>query len=91
MWPRAAGAKAIPFVERKMQRALALWLGDRYDLCVDIVNGDTAAAGRGETRMKKIRDFEAKEGFNVIILSPLAVGVGLTVVGAKHSIHLERH
>ncbi|MEW1960690.1 DEAD/DEAH box helicase [Kineococcus sp. NPDC059986] len=89
---RAKGEKAIVFAKTKeMQRALALWLCDRYGFRVDIVNGDTAATGRGETRMKKIRDFEAKEGFNVIILSPLAVGVGLTVVGANHAIHLERH
>lgn len=84
--------KAIVFAKTKeMQRALALWLCDRYGLRIDIVNGDTAATGRGETRMKKIRAFEAHEGFNVIILSPLAVGVGLTVVGANHAIHLERH
>lgn len=89
---RARGEKAIVFAKTKeMQRALALWLGQRYGLRVDIVNGDTAATGRGETRIAKIRAFEARDGFNVIILSPLAVGVGLTVVGANHAIHLERH
>lgn len=89
---RATGEKAIVFAKTKeVQRALALWLSQRYGLRVDVVNGDTAATGRGENRMAKIRAFEARDGFNVIILSPLAVGVGLTVVGANHAIHLERH
>lgn len=89
---RRKGEKAIIFAKtREIQRALALWLCDLYGFRVDIVNGDTAATGRGETRMAKIRAFEAREGFNVIIMSPLAAGVGLTVVGANHAIHLERH
>ncbi|MBO3084749.1 DEAD/DEAH box helicase [Cellulomonas fengjieae] len=89
---RDSGEKAIIFAKRKeLQRALRLWLGQLYGLPIEVVNGDTAATGLGETRMHKIRQFEAREGFNVIIMSPLAVGVGLTVVGANHAIHLERH
>jgi len=89
---RARDEKAIVFAKRKeLQRALRLWLGELYGLHVDVVNGDTAATGRSETRLAKIRQFEARPGFNVIIMSPLAVGVGLTVVGANHAIHLERH
>ena len=90
---RAKNEKAIVFAKTKeIQRALALWLLDLYDLRVDVVNGDTAATGGGgETRMGKIRAFEARDGFNVIIMSPLAAGVGLTVVGANHAVHLERH
>lgn len=87
------GEKAIVFAKRKdLQRALALWLGARYGLRVDVVNGDTSATGTGsETRMGRIKAFERRDGFNVIIMSPLAAGVGLTVVGANHAIHLERH
>lgn len=89
---RARGEKAIVFAKTKeVQRALARWLHDIYGLAVDIVNGDTAATGPGQTRITKIRAFEARPGFGVIIMSPLAVGVGLTVVGANHAIHLERH
>ncbi|MCC2319545.1 DEAD/DEAH box helicase [Cellulomonas xiejunii] len=89
---RDAGEKAIVFAKTKdVQRALALWLREIYGLRVDIVNGDTPATGTGDTRLTKIRAFEAVPGFNVIVLSPLAVGVGLTVVGANHAIHLERH
>lgn len=86
--------KAIVFViDRNIQRRLALWLRERYQLPVTIVNGQTNAvsARGGATRRSLIREFEQVEGFNVIIMSPLAVGVGLTVVGANHAIHLERH
>ncbi|AEG43647.1 DEAD/DEAH box helicase [Isoptericola variabilis] len=89
---RAAGEKAIVFASTKrMQRALALWLRDLYDVPVDIVNGDTPATGSEDSRVRRIRRFEQRPGFGVIIMSPLAVGVGLTVVGANHAIHLERH
>ena len=90
---QAKDEKVIVFAKTKdIQRALALWLLDRYGLRVDVVNGDTAATGTGgETRMAKIRAFEARDGFNIIIMSPLAAGVGLTVVGANHAVHLERH
>jgi hypothetical protein len=85
--------KAIVFAKtKKLQLALAVWLSERYGLGVSVVNGDTSATGKGaQTRLGKIRAFEEHEGFNVIIMSPLAVGVGLTVVGANHAIHLERH
>lgn len=89
---RAADEKAIVFVRTKaMQRALATWLRERYGVPVDVVNGDTPATGSSDSRVKRIRRFEARSGFGVIIMSPLAVGVGLTVVGANHAIHLERH
>jgi len=89
---RERDEKAIVFCRTKaMQRVLAGWLGELYGLRVDVVNGDTAATGVTHGRLARIRAFEARPGFNVIVLSPLAVGVGLTVVGANHAIHLERH
>ncbi|RPF29022.1 helicase-like protein [Georgenia muralis] len=91
---RSRGEKVIIFVvNKKVQQHLALWLHQRYGLPVRVVNGDTAAVskGGGETRRRIIQDFEAEPGFNLIIMSPLAVGVGLTIVGANHAIHLERH
>lgn len=86
--------KAIVFaIDKKVQRKLATLLTERYKMLVSVVNGDTNAVSRGsgETRKTLIEGFEAVEGFNVIIMSPLAVGVGLTVTGANHAIHLERH
>jgi SNF2 family DNA or RNA helicase len=89
---RRRDEKAIVFAKTKeIQRILALWLGELFGLRVDVVNGDTAATGIGDTRLSRIRAFEQRAGFNVIVMSPLAVGVGLTVVGANHAIHLERH
>lgn len=88
------GEKAIVFViDKKFQIRLAGWLRQRYGLPVDIVNGETKAFGgdASETRKGLIRRFEAVDGFNIIIMSPLAVGTGLTVTGANHAIHLERH
>ena len=35
--------------------------------------------------------FQNADGFGVIVMSPIAAGVGLTVVGANNVIHLERH
>ncbi len=89
--------KVIIFViNRTLQRYLSYALSKLYGLLVFTVNGDTASVskktGRGkECRMELIRRFEAKEGFNIICMSPLAAGVGLTVVGANNVIHLERH
>jgi hypothetical protein len=88
--------KVIVFASnKKVQQRLSIWLGERYGRFVPVVNGDTAAyvsdGSSQDTRRGIIKGFEAADGFNLIIMSPLAVGVGLTVVGANHAIHLERH
>lgn len=94
---KARGEKVIIFVITKgLQRFLSYALGRLYKLSISIVNGDTRSvashSGRGAaSRMELIRRFEAQEGFNIICMSPLAAGVGLTVVGANNVIHLERH
>lgn len=92
-----AGEKAIIFaINTKVQIHLAQWLNQRYGFTPRIVNGQTKAVAENprhssETRRAIIDSFQAAAGFNIIIMSPLAVGVGLTVVGANHAIHLERH
>ena len=53
-----------------------------------IINGDN---NKAKTMTIKLNNFRNKQGFNIIILSPLAVGVGLTLVEANHVIHFERH
>lgn len=91
---RSRGDKVIIFLTNKnLQQLLKLWLDNIYQLSVHIINGDTAAVKKGEdlTRRGMITDFEATEGFNIILMSPIAAGVGLTVIGANHVIHLERH
>ena len=92
---RQKNEKVILFmVTKRLQRLLKLWLDQIYGLNVAVINGDTAAVAKKAdilTRKQLITAFEAKQGFNLIIMSPVAAGVGLTVVGANHVVHLERH
>lgn len=87
--------KVIIFMMTKsLQRVVKFWLEQIYGLDIAIINGDTKAVATKTddmTRKKLITEFEAKPGFGIIIMSPVAAGVGLTVVGANHVIHLERH
>lgn len=92
---RSKGEKVILFMmTKRLQRLLKLWLDQIYGLDVAIINGDTKAVATREedmTRKRLIAAFEQKDGFNLLIMSPVAAGVGLTVVGANHVVHLERH
>lgn len=84
--------KAIIFViSKRVQRHLLVWLKQEFGIEASVINGETATRGASGTRTSLIRDFEAARGFNVIIMSPIAAGRGLTVTGANHAIHLERH
>lgn len=87
--------KVIIFVINKnLQRLLTLCLSKLYSVPISIINGDTnavASAKGSETRKQLIEQFESNKGFGIIIMSPIAAGVGLTVVGANNVIHLERH
>lgn len=93
----ADGRKAIIFlISKHLQQQLKLWLDAVYGLDISIINGDTQSVTKASnkeslTRKKMIANFEAKTGFNVIIMSPVAAGTGLTVVEANHVFHLERH
>nr|WP_298248754.1 DEAD/DEAH box helicase [uncultured Halomonas sp.] len=92
---RSAQQKVIIFIlSKNVQRFMKVWLDKIYGLDVSVINGDTSAVERkGESLTRKglIEQFESVDGFNIIIMSPVAAGVGLTVVGANHVIHLERH
>ncbi len=92
---RKRGEKVILFmVTKRLQRLLKLWLDQIYGLDIAVINGDTAAVSKKSdvlSRKQLIAEFEAVSGFNILIMSPVAAGVGLTVVGANHVIHLERH
>lgn len=84
---RRAEEKAVIFLRnRKLQRLLQRAIYDRYGLKVYVVNGETL----GEVRKYMVDRFQEKPGFNVIIMSPDAAGVGLNVVAANHVIHLSR-
>jgi hypothetical protein len=91
---RERDEKALIFVINKLvQRHLAQWIHARYGVRPSIVNGETKAIStRGKaSRRDLVQDFQARPGFGIIIMSPLAAGTGLTVTGANHAIHLERH
>lgn len=91
------GEKAIVFaINKRLQSFLKIALGRIYNVPVEVINGDTKAISKSvrakkNTRKGIIKDFESKEGFGLIIMSPIAAGTGLTVVAANNVIHIERH
>jgi SNF2 family DNA or RNA helicase len=93
---RTASEKVIVFAEyRRTQRFLAAVIHDRFGIHPAIINGDTPpgfdADAHSGTRLGIVREFNNRSGFGVVIMSPVAAGVGLTVTGANHVIHFSRH
>ncbi|MDY6090934.1 MAG: DEAD/DEAH box helicase [Bdellovibrionota bacterium] len=91
---KSRNEKIIIFIINKMlQFDLAIALRAIYNLSnVPIINGDTnAISGKGFDRKSIIDEFQNKDGFGIIIMSPIAAGVGLNVVGVNNIVHLERH
>jgi SNF2 family DNA or RNA helicase len=84
--------KAIVFCEfRDLQRTLQRCIAATFSFHADIINGDTsAAADHAESRQKRLRAFQQRPGFGVIILSPLAVGFGVNIQAANHVVHFTR-
>lgn len=86
---RNCGEKALLFVEsREMQGFLIGALRRRFSLPRDVmvINGTVS----GEQRLARVDTFQERSGFDVMILSPRAGGVGLTLTAANHVIHLSR-
>ncbi len=86
----AKGEKALVFLESQdMQPYFASLLQRRYKLkeLPMLINGTVA----GPKRQERVNKFQAEgSGFDVIILSPRAGGVGITLTAANHVIHLSR-
>lgn len=86
----AAREKALIFVEDlAMQERLARLIADRFSLAArpTRINGSVP----GHKRQALVEAFQARPGtFDVMILSPKAGGVGLTLTAANHVIHLSR-
>jgi superfamily II DNA or RNA helicase len=82
--------KALIFLESlELQDYLALIIKDRFRLAERplLINGQVT----GELRQKRVHAFQQSRGvFDVMILSPRAGGVGLTLTAANHVIHLSR-
>lgn len=91
------GEKVIIFVERKeTQKMLQKLCYERYSIICKIINGDTPTiikrqSSDRQSRQASIDEFQSVDGFNVIIMSPIAAGMGLNVTAANHVIHYSRH
>ena len=84
-----AGERALVYVESlEFQAILRGLLQRRYGLSAApaLINGTVSADGR----KRRVDAFQQASGFDVLILSPNAGGVGLTLTAATHVIHLSR-
>lgn len=94
---KSKSEKVILFADRReTQKMLQKIVYDTFDIFTSIINGDTPTTKQLEgksklSRQQTIDRFQADEGFNVIIMSPIAAGVGLNVTKANHIIHYTRH
>lgn len=91
------GEKTIIFAERKDTQAMLQRVCWKYlGLMPRIINGDTPSVGIRQSlnkmsRQSTVDEFQRKQGFNIIIMSPIAAGMGLNVTAANHVIHYSRH
>ena len=86
----AKGERALLFVDDlAVQARLTGLIQRRYRLVSApmVINGTVAGISR-QTRVERFQT--AMEGFDVMILSPRAGGVGLTLTRANHVVHLSR-
>lgn len=85
------GEKVLIFLESlDLQDAdqLPLLLKRRYGMArlPMVINGQVST----EARQARVDAFQREDGFDVMLLSPKAGGVGLTLTAANHVIHLSR-
>lgn len=86
----ARGEKALVFLEDlALQRIFATAAATKFALPAmpAIINGSVP----GERRLAIVDGFQnGPAGFDLLVLSPKAAGVGLTITAANHVIHLSR-
>lgn len=76
---------------RDLQRELQHAIHQQFGFRPVIINGDTSTKSHSQnSRQRLIDDFQSKPGFNVIILSTVAVGFGVNLQKANHVIHFTR-
>lgn len=87
---RNRNEKAIVFIEdRAVQSIFSAVVAAYFNLAAEpeIINGETP----GDRRQQIVDRFQSlPPGFAVLVLSPKAAGVGLTITAANHVIHLSR-
>ena len=73
-----------------LQKIIMDWFGGINPY---IINGTTSTEDTRTqlSRQTLIDKFQATNGFDVIIMSPVAAGVGLNVTAANHVVHYSRH
>lgn len=77
----------IFLVSKKMQVILKHLISEKYGINIFApINGEM----NGRARQHSIDRFNESDGFNVLILSPEAAGVGFTITSANNVIHLSR-
>lgn len=82
---RDNGEKALIFTEFiQMQTILQRTISEHFGIRPRIINGSVNG------RQDIVDDFNSRTGFDVLVLSPKAAGVGLTITGANHVIHYTR-
>ncbi len=86
---RQRGEKALVFtLWTAMQDLLVEVIRARLGLRqVRVINGDP---GQRRHALRYIDEFSRSDGFDVLVLSPLAAGTGLTITAANHVIHYGR-
>lgn len=84
---RQLRAKVVVYTRLKaMQRILQTVIQNRFGFDPRVLNG--AVSGRNRHRI--VETFNRGRGFDAMILSPEAAGVGLNITGATHVIHYTR-
>ncbi len=89
---RRKGEKVIIFTElREIQRVVQHYIGEQFGQRPVVINGSSETRPeKDQSRQRLIDQFQAQEGFGVIILSTQAVGFGLNIQKANHVIHYTR-
>jgi SNF2 family DNA or RNA helicase len=85
------GEKALVFLESLDLQSVELlptMLQRRYGMAREpmVINGEVST----DKRQERVSQFQKGAGFDVMLLSPKAGGVGLTLTAANHVIHLSR-
>jgi SNF2 family DNA or RNA helicase len=83
------GEKSLVFLESlRMQSVLSEIIQRRYGMGMQplIINGSVA----GSDRQRRVHEFQSRTGFDCMLLSPKAGGVGITLTAARHVVHLSR-
>ncbi|PTP99393.1 DEAD/DEAH box helicase [Vibrio splendidus] len=87
----AAGERALIFIESlKLQALLVPYLQQRYQMEHPPARINGSISGAKRKQLVDVFQRTSEGEFNVMLLSPKAGGVGLTLTQANHVIHLSR-